>query len=134
MIQLTTCARRTGNDFNMTWTLAGAGVSSLFENHEYMLFRYGQVICTQSLNFDVLSITGWRVKYTWVEEDSAFGSSDSVLNSVWELCRNTIKVTSLDTFTDSNTRFVFMCLVCVCVCVCVCVDCLCMCLLLVYFA
>ena len=27
-----------------------------------------------------------------------------MLNKVWELCKNTVKVTSLDTTTDSNTR------------------------------
>jgi hypothetical protein len=27
-----------------------------------------------------------------------------MLNRVWQLCKDTIEVTSLDTFTDSNTR------------------------------
>ena len=34
----------------------------------------------------------------------AFNSSNAMLNKVWELCKNTVKVTSLDTTTDSNTR------------------------------
>ncbi|CAK0810812.1 unnamed protein product [Prorocentrum cordatum] len=49
-------------------------------------------------------LTAWVVNYPWVDSDSAFNSSDDMLNKVWKLCRNTLKVTSLDTTTDSNTR------------------------------
>lgn len=54
-----------------------------------------------SLNF---TLTAWQVQYPWNESESHFSSSSPMLNQVYELCRNTLRVTSLDTFTDSNTR------------------------------
>ena len=54
-----------------------------------------------------LDLTAWVVNYPWseAEEDlGQFNSSNDMLNRVWELCKNTVKVTSLDTTTDSNTR------------------------------
>ena len=51
-----------------------------------------------------MSLTSWRVAYPWSETDSSFSSSDTMLTKVYKLCRNTLKVTSLDTTTDSNTR------------------------------
>lgn len=51
-----------------------------------------------------VAIEGWQVHYPFVDSDSAFTSSNPMLNKVWDLCKNTLKVTSLDTFTDSNTR------------------------------
>jgi hypothetical protein len=50
------------------------------------------------------SVSAWSVKYPWNETESAFASSNPMLNQVWDLCKNTLKVTSLDTTTDSNTR------------------------------
>jgi len=44
------------------------------------------------------------VKYPYFEGDSFFISSNDMLNKVWSLCENTLRVTSLDTTTDSNTR------------------------------
>lgn len=49
-------------------------------------------------------IQAWQVHYPWKNNDSFFSSSMQELNDVWNLCRNTLKVTSLDTYTDSNTR------------------------------
>jgi len=50
------------------------------------------------------SLSLWTVAYPWNEGDSHFSSSNDMLNRVYELCRNTLRVTSLDTTTDSNTR------------------------------
>lgn len=50
------------------------------------------------------SIRAWQVNYHWNDDDSSFNSSNAPLNDVWALCKNTLKVTSLDTYTDSNTR------------------------------
>jgi alpha-L-rhamnosidase len=44
------------------------------------------------------------LRYPWAEDDSAFASSSDVLRAVYDLCRYTTKATSLDTYTDSNTR------------------------------
>ena len=51
-----------------------------------------------------LSVRSWSVAYPWSDADSSFDSSDAMLNRVYALCRNTLRVTSLDTWTDSNTR------------------------------
>jgi hypothetical protein len=49
-------------------------------------------------------LRAWRVRYPWREGDAKFNSSVPGLNDVWDLCENTLRVTSLDTYTDSNTR------------------------------
>ena len=49
-------------------------------------------------------LSSWRVRYPWSESDFGFSSSDSMLTKVYDLCANTLRVTSLDTTTDSNTR------------------------------
>jgi hypothetical protein len=51
-----------------------------------------------------LKLSAWRVRYPWSESDSHFESSNTALNAVWKLCRDTLRITSLDTTTDSNTR------------------------------
>eukprot|EP00928_Gymnodinium_smaydae_P080703 TRINITY_DN64352_c0_g1_i1.p1 TRINITY_DN64352_c0_g1~~TRINITY_DN64352_c0_g1_i1.p1 ORF type:complete len:928 (+),score=60.54 TRINITY_DN64352_c0_g1_i1:39-2822(+) len=99
---------RTGNRYQMNWT-AGPGNSS-FEQHEYWEFRYGELKVVSPNSFEhkggrlPFNLTAWVVRYPWSDSDSSFNSSDTMLNDVWELCRNTLKVTSLDTTTDSNTR------------------------------
>jgi len=45
-----------------------------------------------------------QVHYPWYETDTAFASSNTTLNAVWELSRYTLEAASLDTYTDSNTR------------------------------
>ena len=50
------------------------------------------------------NLTRWAVRYPFDETESSFESSDGMLTKVWRLCRDTLKHTSLDTFTDSNTR------------------------------
>jgi hypothetical protein len=49
-------------------------------------------------------LSSWNVHYPWSESDFGFSSSDSMLTRVYGLCANTLRVTSLDTTTDSNTR------------------------------
>eukprot|EP01047_Picozoa_sp_COSAG01_P044884 COSAG01_NODE_4090_length_5360_cov_26.230184_4_plen_253_part_00 len=51
-----------------------------------------------------MNLTSWSVRYPFFEEDSEFSSSDTMLTKVYNLCRNTLRRTSLDTWTDSNTR------------------------------
>ena len=48
-------------------------------------------------------VSQWCVHYPW-ETQAMFHSSNPMLNRVWQMCADTIKYTSLDTFTDSNTR------------------------------
>ena len=44
-----------------------------------------------------LNLSAWRVRYPFSEDDFDFESSDSMLNAVWNLSVNTLRVTSLDT-------------------------------------
>jgi len=51
-----------------------------------------------------MKLSAWQVAYPYYEGDSSFTSSNDMLNRVWGLCQNSLRVTSLDTATDSNTR------------------------------
>ena len=44
-----------------------------------------------------LNLSAWRVRYPFSEDDFDFESSDSMLNAVWNLSVNTLRITSLDT-------------------------------------
>jgi alpha-L-rhamnosidase len=94
----------TGNSFAASFVL-GSGNFTL-TTHEYMEFRFGTIRLVNAsmagqLQFELSAAV---VRYPWAESDSAFASSSSVLHSVYELCQYTLKATSLDTYTDSNTR------------------------------
>ncbi len=107
---------RTGNKYRSVWTTTNG--TSAFEHHEFMEFRYaaiqwdggGAVSSTSSLNepsapeSPPFTLTAWTVAYPYFEGESAFASSSPSLDAVWQLCENTLRVTSLDTTTDSNTR------------------------------
>lgn len=112
---------RTNNKYEETWTL-GDGVSTI-ENHEYKLFRYGEITLETNVSSIVdgddaaaraaiigamsFDLSAWVVRYPWSTasgDEGHFNSSNAMLNKVWELCKNTVKVTSLDSATDSNTR------------------------------
>ena len=81
--------------------------ASDFEQHEYIgPWRYGEIRVRNAAAKDGkqdFDLSQWSVGYPWVEE-AAFTSSDSMLDAVWKLCRNTLKYTTLETFTDSNVR------------------------------
>ena len=110
---------------------AGTGaVDSVFEHHEYPgLWRYAEIklgsFSEEALSNDValnfpdddaavyrpidldelpFNFSRWVVKYPFNSTESSFASSSPMLNNVWKLCRDTLLHTSLDTFTDSNTR------------------------------
>lgn len=50
------------------------------------------------------SLSAWVVSYPFDSSHASFSSSSNALNNVWGLGVNTLRVTSLDTATDSNTR------------------------------
>ena len=79
---------------------------SRFEHHEYVgLFRYGEIRVKRLFPKDAgpapFSLGMWSVMYPWKVE-AAFASNNEMLDRVWKLCADTIKFTSLDTFTDSS--------------------------------
>ena len=108
-------------------TLAGGDKDNHFEHHEYIgLFRYAELRVKSTwfpkdAGKDAVTMTQWAVAYPIVEEEEAdaeaaptaslherqaafFASSSTMLDAVWQLCADTIRYTSLDTFTDSNVR------------------------------
>ena len=119
---------RTGNRYRNTWLVSapppgGAAAATVFEHHEYMLFRYatlhvaehpggaamaggagGQVEVEGGAGGAPFGLAAWRVHYPWRDEDSHFASSNATLDAVWRLAADTLRYTSLDTATDSNTR------------------------------
>ena len=114
---------RTGNMYRCEWTVTappagvganeGSGGDPFFEHHEYMEFRYAELVVVSGGHSGSeeaaslpasLNVSAWTVGYPWREDDSAFVSSDATLNAVWRLSRDTLRWTSLDTATDSNTR------------------------------
>jgi len=99
---------RTGNDYLNEWKLSTApkALGTTFEHHEYMQFRYASIEVKNagSPAFETLDVSAWVVRYPWSEKDSHFASSNATLDAVWRLCRDTLRTTSLDTATDSNTR------------------------------
>ena len=112
---------RTGNKYRCEWTVTAPSAAvgadgsgdALFEHHEYMEFRYAELVVVssgRSVDEDAaslpasLDVSAWTVGYSWREVDSAFTSSDATLDAVWRLSRDTLRWTSLDTATDSNTR------------------------------
>ena len=110
-------------EFRSVWTLA-QGRQTIMA-HEYKEARYWQVCGTGEVPTHE-NVRGWRVWFPMglaeavptvtgeVEPavPSAFdpqvytsvSSSSEELNSVWELCRYTLRVVALDVNTDSNTR------------------------------
>ena len=78
-----------------------------FEQHEYPgLWRYGEIKVKNTAARDMgtnFTLAQWSVGYPWKDE-AKFSCSDPMLNSVWQLCYDTIKYNTLDTFTDSNVR------------------------------
>jgi hypothetical protein len=103
---------RTGNRYRNVWTVTITPPSDVttFEHHEYMLFRFATVEVVSPRPLPArsgaleLDLAAWRVNYPWRDGDSHFSSSDSTLNAVWQLAADTLRFTSLDTATDSNTR------------------------------
>ncbi len=105
------------------FTLADSG--NRFEHHEYVgLFRYGEIRVLDNSTNNItkleedrlvmdfaegarhpFDLSLWSVRYPFDDTYAdSFVSSSDMLNRVWRLCSDTIKYTSLDTFTDSNVR------------------------------
>ena len=98
-----------GNKYISKCTLASNGEDSFVEHHEYPgLWRYGEIKFFPTNNSDVsdieFTVKRWAVRYPFDDGDSRFKSSSNMLNQIWKLMSDSLQHTSLDTFTDSNTR------------------------------
>lgn len=92
---------RTGNTYQEMWTLKDG--RQTVENFGYRVFRYAE-IRNAPAGFDKDAIRAVVLRYPFDDHAAHFTSSDAVLNDVWELCKYTIKGTSLDVYVDTHTR------------------------------
>jgi alpha-L-rhamnosidase len=83
-------------------TLSGRQNECL-EFYDYKGFRYVEVLnWPEELTED--RIWANERHYPMQEEASSFTSSNPLLNEIWELCRNGVRVGTLDTYLDCPTR------------------------------
>jgi alpha-L-rhamnosidase len=90
---------RTTINPRLHWTLDAAHEGSKAEHHEYLEFRYVELLFDEGtalprpIGRDDFSISAWIVRLPYSEEGAAsMTSSSKDLNAVWELCRYTIEV------------------------------------------
>jgi hypothetical protein len=108
---------RAGNQYQDSWAFpspAGAPPEQrVIEHHEYTGFRYAEVIWHDALTGAPLPLaqgtdfvlTFWVVRYPYDEDGAAaVVTSSPQLDAVFGLATNTIKTTTLDFYSDSNTR------------------------------
>ncbi|MCC8074201.1 MAG: family 78 glycoside hydrolase catalytic domain, partial [Clostridiales bacterium] len=81
------------------WTLDD-GICT-FENFEYKGFRFVEII---SENADVLSVFATACHYPFDDEMCVFKSNDKNLEAIFNLCKNTIKVSCQNSYIDCPTR------------------------------
>ena len=90
--------------WEFTWVLRKSiQEQQVLEQHKYMECRFVELNTTMITN-EVIELEAWVIRYPYISSDSSFRSDNSTLNAVWELARYTLEATSLDTYTDSNTR------------------------------
>lgn len=83
------------------WTLADG--ENLFEPYDYKAFRYVEV--TAPPNTVLLdSITAIIRHYPMRDEACRFSSSNPLLNSIWEICKNGVRLGCQETYTDCPSR------------------------------
>jgi len=93
---------RTGVNYDESWTLKSG--TQTIENFGYRGFRYGEILNSPDLTIDTSKIKATVIRYPFDDSASSFTSSDPVLNEVWDLCKYSIKATSLDVYQDCPTR------------------------------
>ena len=107
---------RAGNTYQDTWrfppTRNASAAQLEVEHHEFSVFRYAQVtfldgvqgtpVTVAPSNF---SLTFWVVRSPYDDDGSAtVTTTNPDLDAVFQLCKHTLKATTLDFFSDSNTR------------------------------
>ena len=101
---------RTGTAPRVTWALDATAGAPTAEHHEYLEFRYAELLFANAtakafIESGDFSVSAWKVHLPYDTPRSAeFASSSAPLNAVWELSRYTIEASSLDLYADSNAR------------------------------
>lgn len=108
---------RAGNHYQDAWRFPAPATATpqqrAIEHHEYSEFRYAEVIWSDALSGEALSLvpgvdfvlTFWAVHYPYDKEGATFISTSSPdLDAVFTLAATTLKTTTLDFYADSNSR------------------------------
>ncbi len=92
---------RTGNQYQEQWTLK-QGQQTL-EGIGMKCFRYIQ-IQNSPVAIQKDQVTGLTIRQEFMESESSFSSSNSVLNDIYELCKYTVKTAAQSQYVDSQSR------------------------------
>ncbi len=102
---------RTGTHPEFNWTLAATTAPQTLQHHEYLEFRYGELLfdaaAPATLAVSDLDVSAWVVHLpsdTRAASSAALNTSSAALDAVWGLCRDTLVVAPLDLYSDSNAR------------------------------
>ena len=111
---------RAGMRYQDRWSFPAAPADAAqlrYAHHEFSMFRYAELIFTDaatSAPVDIALNSGgaqaanasfWRVRYPYDEAGAARVTTASAdLDAVFELCRRTLAFTSIDIYSDSNSR------------------------------
>lgn len=92
---------RTGNHYRDQFTLAEG--EQTVGHWGYRVFRYAEVHGLPD-GFDPDGIEGWTWLYPFDDAAAAFESSDEILNEVWELSRDSVRLLNVDLYMDTPSR------------------------------
>ncbi len=91
----------TGNVYEETWKLV-AGKQTI-ETIDMLTYRYVQISgCPAEITPEM--VQGLEIRAPFDEDESYFSSDSALLNDIYELMKNTIKLTTQDLFVDSQSR------------------------------
>lgn len=94
-------AMRTGNNYQDRWTLAGE--PQHLETWGMRVFRYVEVLGAPT-GLTAKDFPAQAQVYPFDVDGAVFRSSDTALNKVWDLSKNTIEATNHNLYVDSWTR------------------------------
>lgn len=83
------------------WTLADG--ENLFEPYDYKAFRYVEVTAPPHTVLPD-SITAIIRHYPMRDETCSFSSSNALLNNIWDICKNAVRLGCQETYTDCPSR------------------------------
>lgn len=95
----------TGATFTSNFTLVTEAPNITLSHHEYMNWRFGEVVFSEATPESAFTLSAWVAHYPFNDATaSRFTSSSIPLNRVWGLNQNSVKYLGLDMYSDSNAR------------------------------
>ncbi len=93
----------TGNKYEETWTLKQG--EQTIENIGMKTFRYIEILnVPEGVTLTRSDVKGLAMRQDFSEEESAFQSSDDLLNRIYDTMKYTVKATNQDLMVDSQSR------------------------------